>query len=37
MDVSVALALGLGLTAPWKFKNQHLDTTSSPDRIDLYV
>lgn len=31
------LALGLALEAPWLLKNQHLDISVSPHRLDLYV
>lgn len=37
MDGTQILTLGLGLQAPWKLKDQHLDTTSSPHRLELYV
>ncbi|WP_024952753.1 ISL3 family transposase [Cobetia crustatorum] len=37
MDGTQVLTLGLGLQAPWKLKDQHLDTTSSPHRLELYV
>ena len=36
MDGTQILTLGLGLQAPWKLKDQHLDTTSSPHRLELY-
>jgi len=37
MDGTQILTLGLGLEAPWILKNQHLDTSLSPHRLDLYV
>ena len=37
MDGNQILTLGLGLQAPWKLKDQHLDTSVSPHRLDLYV
>ena len=37
MDGTQVLTLGLGLQAPWKLKDQHLDTTSSPHRLELFV
>ena len=37
MDGTQILTLGLGLEAPWLLKDQHLDTSVSPHRLDLYV
>jgi len=37
MDGTQILTLGLGLEAPWFLKDQHLDTSVSPHRLDLYV
>ncbi|HBN61099.1 ISL3 family transposase [Vreelandella aquamarina] len=37
MDGTQILTLGLGLEAPWILKDQHLDTSVSPHRLDLYV
>lgn len=37
MDGTQILALGLGLQAPWALTDQHLDTSVSPHRLDLYV
>src|SRR5690554_6610087 len=37
MDGTQILTLGLGLEAPWILKDQHLDTSVSPRRLDLYV
>ena len=37
MDGTQILTLGLGLEAPWILKDQHLDTTVSPHRLELYV
>ncbi|GGW43038.1 ISL3 family transposase [Halomonas sp. 141] len=37
MDGTQILTLGLGLQAPWILKDQHLDTSVSPHRLDLYV
>ena len=37
MDGNQILTLGLGLQAPWKLKDQHLDTSVSPHRLDLYA
>jgi transposase len=37
MDGTQILTLGLGLEAPWILKDQHLDTSVSPPRLDLYV
>lgn len=37
MDGTQILTLGLGLEAPWVLKDQHLDTSVSPHRLDLYV
>ena len=36
MDGTQILALGLGLQAPWILKDQHLDTSVSPHRLDLF-
>ena len=37
MDGTQILTLSLGLEAPWILKDQHLDTSVSPHRLDLYV
>jgi len=37
MDGTQILTLGLGLEAPWILKDQHLDTSVSPHRLELYV
>ncbi len=37
MDGNQILALGLGLEAPWKLVDQHLDTSSSPHQLHLTV
>jgi transposase len=37
MDGTQILTLGLGLQAPWILKDQHLDTSVSPHRLDLYA
>ncbi len=37
MDGTQILTLGLGLEAPWILKDQHLDTTVSPHRLELHV
>ncbi len=37
MDGSQILPLGLGLQAPWLLKDQHLDMSVSPHRLDLYA
>jgi transposase len=37
MDGTQILTLGLGLEAPWVLKDQHLDTSVSPHRLDLTV
>lgn len=37
MDGTQILTLGLGLQAPWTLKDQHLDMSVSPHRLDLYV
>ena len=31
------LTLGLGLSAPWKLVDQHLDTERTPNELELYV
>ncbi|MBT8764478.1 hypothetical protein KFV02_11085 [Desulfohalobiaceae bacterium Ax17] len=31
------LTLGLGLTAPWKIIDQHLDTSVNPHRLDIRI
>ena len=36
MDGTQILTLGLALEAPWILKDQHLDTSVSPHRLDLY-
>lgn len=37
MDGTQILTLGLGLQAPWVLKNQKLDMSVSPHRLELYV
>lgn len=37
MDGTQILTLGLGLQAPWTLKNQNLDMSVSPHRLELYV
>jgi len=37
MDGNQILALGLGLEAPWKLSDQHLDTSTSPNELHLTV
>lgn len=37
MDCTQILILDLGLQALWLLKDQHLDTSASPHRLDLYV
>ncbi len=37
MDGNQILALGLGLEAPWKLVDQHLDTSLSPHQLHLTV
>ena len=37
MDGTQILTLGLGLQAPWTLKDQHLDTSVSPHRLELFV
>ncbi|XOB91179.1 hypothetical protein ACMC9M_12700 [Pseudomonadota bacterium 24LQ007] len=37
MDGTQILTLGLGLESPWILKDQHLNTSVSPHRLDLYV
>ena len=37
MDGSQILPLGLGLQAPWLLKDQHLDMSVSPHRLDHYA
>lgn len=37
MDGTQILTLGLGLQAPWILKDQHLDTSVSPHRLELFV
>ncbi|RQW70848.1 ISL3 family transposase [Halomonas sp. YLB-10] len=37
MNGTQILTLGLGLEAPWMLKDQHLNTSVSPHRLDLYV
>ena len=35
MHQNDVLMLGIGLTAPWKFLDQHLDMTTSPNELQL--
>lgn len=37
MDGTQILTLGLGLQAPWILKDQYLDTSVSPHRLELFV
>jgi len=37
MDGTQILTLGLGLQAPWILKDQHLDTSVTPHRLELFV
>gem|GEM_PF-6736478 len=37
MDASTIMALGLGLTPPWKLVGQRLDTTTQPHVLHLEV
>lgn len=37
MDGTQIPTLGLDLEAPWILKDQHLDISASPLRLDLYV
>ena len=37
MDANDVLALGLGVTPPWKLVDQRLDTTTQPNRLHLEV
>lgn len=37
MDASEVLALGLGVTRPWRLGSQHLDTGKSPHELQLHL
>lgn len=37
VDASTIMALGLGLTPPWKLVGQRLDTTTQPHVLHLEV
>src|SRR3546814_3303864 len=37
MDAGEVLALGLGVTLPWRLGSQHLDTSKSPHELHLHL
>jgi hypothetical protein len=37
MDADEVLALGLGVTLPWRLGSQHLDTSKSPHELHLHL